>query len=179
LQIVLAEFGGKGERISRDGLRDGVTRRWGDEETFIEPARKSTHMKVIPIRKSIKSLDCFILSIFAFLICASGSIAQQEYINPIDADKYIGMEKTVCGTVASATYAIRSRGKPTFLNLDQPYPNQIFTVVIWGSDRNKFKNPPETFFRGKRICVTGIIESYRGKPQIVVRGPDQITVKSQ
>jgi micrococcal nuclease len=136
-------------------------------------------LEVMPMGKSIKSLAYFILLIFAFLICAFGSIAQQEYVNPIDAHKYIGMEKTVCGTVASATYAVRSRGRPTFLNLDQPHPNQIFTVVIWGSNRNKFKNPPETFFKGKRICVTGIIESYRGKPEIVVRGPDQIIVKSQ
>ena len=131
------------------------------------------------MRKSIKSLAYFVLYIFAFLVCASASIAQQEYINPIDAHKYIGTEKTVCGTVASATYAIRTKGRPTFLNLDQPYPNQIFTVLIWGSDRNKFKNPPETFFKGKRICVTGIIEDYRGKPEIIVRGPDQIIVKSQ
>jgi micrococcal nuclease len=133
----------------------------------------------MPMRKTIKSLAYFIFSIFIFLICARISIAQQEYINPIDAQKYIGMEKTVCGTVASANYAIRSKGRPTFLNLDQPYPNQIFTVVIWGSDRNNFKNPPETFFRGKTICVTGIIESYHGKPEMVVHSPDQITVKSQ
>ena len=131
------------------------------------------------MRRPIKSLAYFTVLIFAFLICASGSVAQREYVNPIDAHKFIGKEKTVCGITASATYAIRSRGKPTFLNLDQPYPNQIFTVVIWGSDREKFKNPPETFFRGKRICVTGIIETYRGKPQIVVRGPEQITVESQ
>jgi len=131
------------------------------------------------MRRPIKSLACFTVFIFAFLICASGSVAQREYVNPIDADKFIGMEKTVCGIVASATYAIRSRGKPTFLNLDQPYPDEIFTIVIWGSDRNKFKNPPEVFFKGKRVCVTGIIETYRGKPRIVVRGPDQITVKSQ
>jgi DNA/RNA endonuclease YhcR with UshA esterase domain len=137
------------------------------------------HLEVMAMRKSIRWLAYFIVLIFAFLICASDSIAQREYINAIDAHKYVGMEKTVCGTVASATYAIRSRGKPTFLNLDQPYPKQIFTVVIWGSDRNKFKNPPETFFRGKRICVTGIIGTYRGKPQIVVRGPDQITIESQ
>jgi hypothetical protein len=156
-----------------------VTRRWSDEEPLIEPARKVMHMKVMLMRESIKSLAYFIILFFAFLICASVSIAQQEYINPIDAHKYIGMEKTVCGTVASANYAIRTKGRPTFLNLDQPYPNQIFTVVIWGSDRNKFKNPPETFFRGKTICVTGIIEDYRGKPEIIVRGPDQITFKSQ
>jgi hypothetical protein len=131
--------------------------------------------EVMPTRKSIKSL----LLIFVVLLCASTSIAQQEYVNPIDAHKFIGMEKTVCGTVASATYAIRTKGRPTFLNLDQPYPKQIFTVLIWGSDRNKFKNPPETFLKGKRICVTGTIEDYRGKPEIIVRGPGQIIVKSQ
>ncbi len=131
------------------------------------------------MRNSIKSLACFVVFIFAFLIFASDSIAQREYVNPIDAHKFVGKEKTVCGIVASATYAIRSRGQPTFLNLDEPYPNQIFTVVIWGSDRKKFENFPETFLKGKRICVTGIIETYRGKPQIVIHGPDQIVVKSQ
>ena len=131
------------------------------------------------MRKSIKSIAHFVLLIFAFLIFASVSIAQQEYINPIDAPKYIGKEKTVCGTVASANYAIRTRGRPTFLNLDQPYPNQIFTIVIWGSDRSGFKDPPETFLRGKRICVTGIIENYHGKPEIIVRSPDQINLKPQ
>jgi DNA/RNA endonuclease YhcR with UshA esterase domain len=130
------------------------------------------------VRKSIKSLACSILLILAFVICASSSVAQREYVNAIDARKYVGMQKTVCGIVASATYAIRSRGKPTFLNLDQAYPDEIFTVVIWGSERNKFKNPPEIYFKGKRICVTGIIDTYRGKPQIVVHGPDQITIES-
>ena len=28
--VLLAKFGGKGERISRDGLGDGVIRGWGD-----------------------------------------------------------------------------------------------------------------------------------------------------
>ena len=141
--------------------------------------REVMDLEVMSIKKSIKSSAYFTLLIFAFLICASASIAQQEYVNPIDAHKYIGMEKTVCGMVASATYAVRTKGRPTFLNLDQPYPNQIFTVLIWGSDRNKFQNPPETSFRRKRICVTGIIEDFRGKPEIIVRSPDQIIVKPQ
>ena len=167
MEFTLGEFAWKGEPLEN-----------------IEPllpmgARKVMDLEVMPMGKSIKSLASFILLIFAFFVCASGSIAQQEYVNPIDAHKFIGMEKTVCGTVASATYAIRTKGRPSFLNLDQPYPKQIFTVLIWGSDRNKFKNPPETFFKGKRICVTGIIEDYRGKPEIIVRGPDQIIVKTQ
>jgi len=104
--------------------------------------------------------------------------AQENYITPEEAYKYIGETKTVCGTVASATYAVRSRGKPTFLNLNKPYPNHVFTIVIWGSDRGKFKNPPEVFFKGKEVCVTGLITTYRGKPQIEVSEPSQITAKS-
>ena len=129
--------------------------------------------------RSIKSFAFLIFLTFTLLIWASNAIAQQEYVSPIDAYKFIGVEKTVCGTVASATYAIRTKGRPTFLNLDQPYPKQIFTAVIWGSDRNKFQNPPESSFRGKRICVTGVIEEFRGKPEIIVRSPDQIILKPQ
>jgi DNA/RNA endonuclease YhcR with UshA esterase domain len=29
-------------------------------------------------------------------------------------------------------------------------------------------------FDGKRICVTGLIETYKGKPQIIARDPKQI-----
>jgi hypothetical protein len=79
--------------------------------------------------------------------------------------------------VASANYARRTKGQPTFLNLDQPYPNQIFTVVIWGSDGKNFSNSPETFYKGKTICVTGEIKSYKGKPEIIVQHPSQITIR--
>jgi DNA/RNA endonuclease YhcR with UshA esterase domain len=29
-------------------------------------------------------------------------------------------------------------------------------------------------YRMKEICVTGMVESYRGKPEIIVHGPGQI-----
>jgi hypothetical protein len=32
--LMLTEFGGKGDGISRDGLGDGVTRRWSDGENY-------------------------------------------------------------------------------------------------------------------------------------------------
>jgi DNA/RNA endonuclease YhcR with UshA esterase domain len=91
------------------------------------------------------------------------------------ARDHIGEHATVCGTVASARYASSSRGQPTFLNLDKPYPEQLFTVIIWGQNRAKF-GAPETDLRGKRICVSGLIESYRGVPEIEARQPSQITV---
>jgi len=124
-----------------------------------------------------KHLTCLIVLILIKLLFLSNLFAQ-GFITPSEADKYIGQTKTVCGKVASATYAARSKGSPTFLNLDKPYPNHIFTVVIWGSERNKFKSPPEILFKNERICVTGQIETYRGKPQIIVHDPSQIVIKN-
>jgi micrococcal nuclease len=97
-------------------------------------------------------------------------------LSPSEAPSHIGEEGTICGVVASSTFAARSRRQPTFLNLDKPYPNHIFTVVIWGADRARFSPPPEVAYRNKRICVTGLIKEYRGLPEVIVTSPTQITV---
>src|SRR5215831_11053607 len=111
----------------------------------------------------------------AFLLALHIGIAAQERISPTDAAKYVGKNATVCGQVASSNYSSRSRRRPTFLNLDRPYPNHIFTALIWGEDRDKFSTSPDTAYNGKRICVTGTISSYQGQPQLVVRNPSQIS----
>lgn len=105
-----------------------------------------------------------------------GNGAPGAWIPAAEAAAHEGERGTVCGEVASTRYADRSNGEPTFLNLDRPYPNQVFTALIWGDDRPRFEEPPERHFRGRRICVTGKIGSYRGVPQIVVRRPDQIEI---
>lgn len=112
----------------------------------------------------------WMLSAIALL---SSPVAAQRKLSATEAKDHVGETATVCGTVASTRYAATTRGQPTFLNVDKPYPNQIFTVVIWGSNRGKFGSP-ETEFRGKRICVTGEIREYRGKPEIVADYPKQI-----
>jgi DNA/RNA endonuclease YhcR with UshA esterase domain len=104
---------------------------------------------------------------FGCISCAAQTIAATQ------AKDHVGEKATVCGQVASTHYAARSRGNPTFINLDQPYPNQIFTVLIWGSDRPKFGAPEQTY-SGKAICVTGTITMYRGSPEIIAHEPSQI-----
>jgi hypothetical protein len=44
---------------------------------------------------------------------------------------HAGETATVCGTVTGVHYAASSKGMPTFINFDKPYPNQDFTVMIW------------------------------------------------
>ena len=93
-----------------------------------------------------------------------------------EASQYVGSQKSVKGPVASTTYASKTKGQPTFLNLGQPYPNHKFTVLIWGSNRSNFPGDPEQTYRGRTICVTGLIETYQGKPQIEATTPSQIVI---
>lgn len=85
----------------------------------------------------------------------------------------IGKTVTVCGIIESARYLKGSGREPTFLNFAGTYPKHPFTVVIWGKIRPQFDYAPETL-EGQSICVRGLIETYRSKPQIVVDSPKQI-----
>lgn len=123
----------------------------------------------------MKCLRLFILSILFTVISLSAS-AQTKTITAADAKNHIGESATVCGKVVSSRYADRSKGEPTFLNLDEPYPKQIFTIVIWGDDRSKF-GEPENKYTDKRICATGKITSYRGSPEVVATDPKEIEIQ--
>ena len=94
-------------------------------------------------------------------------------LTAVQAKHHVGETATVCGVVANATFAARSKGLPTFLNLEKPYPEHIFTALIWGSERSQLGQPENTY-KGKRICVTGTIKAYRGVPEIVVTDPGQL-----
>ncbi len=111
-----------------------------------------------------------------FTIISLSTSAQTKKITAAEAKNHTGERTTVCGKVVSARYADRSKSQPTFLNLDEPFPKQIFTIVIWGDDRSKF-GEPEDKYSDKRICVTGKITSYRGGPEIVATDPKEIEIQ--
>jgi len=112
---------------------------------------------------------------FCFLTIPSVR-AQTKKITASEAKDHVGDRATVCGKVASTHYAKSSKGEPTFLNLDEPYPKEIFTILIWGSDRGKF-GTPESEYKGLRVCVTGKITTYRGVPEIVAGEREQIEIQ--
>lgn len=95
-------------------------------------------------------------------------------LRPEDTPSHIGETATVCGVIASAKFEANARLQPTLLDLGKAYPHAVFTAVIYGDNRSKF-GTPETSLRGKRICVTGQISDYRGKPEMVLTDPSQLT----
>lgn len=119
-----------------------------------------------------------VLGLVSLLLLLTPAVAsaQPRHITAAEAKDHVGEKATVCGRVVDSHFANRSRGQPTFLNLDERYPNQIFTIVIWGSDKDKFGDPEATY-RNKNVCVTGLIKSYRGVPEIAAEQPSQIEIE--
>jgi len=112
-------------------------------------------------------------------ISAQESAETSELIPAITSDEainYVGKKATVCGVVVEAVYLSHSQRKLTFLNFDQPHPDQAFDVVIEEADRAKFTQAPEDSYKGKKICVTGLVNEFKGKAQMNVTDPGQIAV---
>ncbi len=113
-----------------------------------------------------------ISSVLFLLVSIVPLSAGAATLTTADAKNHIGEQATVCGKVASERTATNSRGEPTFINLDSAYPNQIFTVLVWGEDRRNVGELPRD---GSRICASGMIQDYRGVPEIVVRSSGQLS----
>jgi DNA/RNA endonuclease YhcR with UshA esterase domain len=94
-----------------------------------------------------------------------------QSISAADAKNHVGEKATVCGKVADERTVTSSSEEPTFINLDAPYPHQIFTLVVWREDKLAVGKLPE---QGSRVCITGLIEKYRGVPEIKLWSRSQL-----
>ncbi len=98
-----------------------------------------------------------------------------DTLDPAEAGSHVGEETTVCGEVTGAKFSGHRKRKPTFIDFGPPHPNQLFTALIWGENRDKFDYAPASLL-GKTVCVFGKITEYKGKAEIKVSDPTQIRV---
>lgn len=131
--------------------------------------------KTIPYLLPVIALILIVGLILSRVVNTDSLPADPEVtITAFEAEDYIGTYAEVCGVVASADYLSNVSGQPTFLNLDEPFPDHIFTAIIFGENRNRFQFLPEQEYMNQNICVTGTIRLHERVPQIVVSDPDQI-----
>jgi hypothetical protein len=119
-------------------------------------------------------LTPLLLPLLAALSGLAAATAGAAEIGLDAAAKHVGESATVCGVVESARYAERSPSQPTFLNLGRAYPNQLFTVVIFGVDRVKFGTPESALLK-KRVCATGVVKLFQGRPEMNLSDPAKLT----
>lgn len=89
---------------------------------------------------------------------------------------YVGKTITVCSKVQS-TFVTKGDKKTTYINFGKPYPNNTFTAVIFSNDSANFKYIPSKYLKEKNVCITGKVELYKGKPQIIMKKEEQIKIE--
>jgi endonuclease G, mitochondrial len=97
----------------------------------------------------------------------------KNHFNTVQAKLYMdkNQEVTICGTVVGAR---RSKAGNILLNLDKPFPDQIFTVFIKEEDIIHFGYDPETAWKGKVIAARGKVIDLGGTPAMYVSKEDEL-----
>ena len=113
----------------------------------------------------------YILIIFLSFI-GLYSTAQKD-IEIEDASHYANDSVRICSKIYGGKYLENVKGSPTFLDVGGIYPQAPLTLVIWGNVRKQFHRALELLYN-KQVCIYGVIQMYKGKPQIVITNEYQI-----
>ena len=108
----------------------------------------------------------------AAILFASLNAFSQAKITAKEASKHLNEKVMVCDQVYGGKYL--DHANLTLIDVGGSHPNELLTVVIKGDDRKKFTSAPEELFKGKKVCITGQLIDYKGKPEIIVSGPDEL-----
>src|SRR5437899_5208864 len=98
--------------------------------------------------------------------------AQTSNYAAVEAGKHVSETATVTDRVDG----VHQSGKGNiFLNMGGKYPNQAFTAFVPSASAAQFSNAQQ--YEGRTVSVSGKIALYKGKPEIIVNSPSQISVK--
>ena len=121
-------------------------------------------MKIIP------SVLLITLTFAIKLPAADTNAPAAVKIGALEATNYYDQTVIVTGKVAQVTI----RPTITYINLDKPYPDSPFAVVIFHGKSSFFGNA--NALKGKSIEVKGKIKNYHDKPEMSLDSTNQLTV---
>jgi len=103
----------------------------------------------------------------------------QDTITTAKVKDYMDKEVCVVGKVVS--FKLASEGKNTnYINIDKPYPESIFTVVISNNYLEKLNIKIEEL-KDKNIYIKGKITTYKNDPKQIpqIYNPISIAIKKE
>ena len=107
------------------------------------------------------------------LLLAIAVPASAGTVAPRDAGGYVGQTVTVEGTVNQVVTDPSSRA--TFLDFGAAYPDMDFTAVIFPDYAHQFQGVGG--LNGRLVDVSGVVQLYRGRQEIILNSPDQLQSK--
>ncbi|RFZ81131.1 hypothetical protein DYU05_20440 [Mucilaginibacter terrenus] len=108
-----------------------------------------------------------ILYTIIILAGLAGRASAQNSFNAEEFQANLGKTKTLCDVVSSIKIFSDTL---TLINMGGDYPRQKYTIAVKG---NKIVLDWANL-TGKQMCVTGVLEMHKGRPEIVAAQPGQI-----
>ncbi len=99
-------------------------------------------------------------------------IEKEGTIDYTEADNFVGEYKIVKGKVDNVYYSKKS--DTTFINFCSSYKTCPFCAVVFSSDKSKFGKLSN--YKGETVEITGLIKSYQGRPEIILKNSSQIKI---
>jgi hypothetical protein len=112
-------------------------------------------------------------------LAASLAITLPEFaadISPNLAANHIGQTVTVCGVVSQVFVTKQNN---VFLNFGGVYPHHLFSAVVGKRRSPQMLADGAQWLKdleGKDVAVTGEIQIYAGKPEIVIRSRENLRI---
>lgn len=97
-----------------------------------------------------------------------------QVLSVFEAKYNLGEVAMVYGRVYATWYNEETNDYLLFFGGDFPY--QQFTVVIPGHIAHRYSWRPAQYFLGEHITVTGLITTFDGSPEIVVKNKSQLSI---
>jgi DNA/RNA endonuclease YhcR with UshA esterase domain len=116
------------------------------------------------MKKNLLAGACLVISTISF---------GQTKISIDSVSRYAGQKVTVCSEV----FGVKTNEKVTYINLGAAYPKSPLTIVIFAKDLANFPEVPAKLYGNQPVCITGTIKEYKGKYEVVVTKPEEITVQ--
>lgn len=113
----------------------------------------------------------------AMLIYSAQVYAAEPKIEAFKAPFHVGQSVMACGKLAEVKHFPNRH----YLNLDQKYPKQSLTVLVWNKDYRWFE---ERFgkidsFVDRRFCARGTVKDYKGSLQIQIANPQYLRLMNK
>ncbi len=99
----------------------------------------------------------------------NGSSQPYPVTDLAQAGHLIGKQVSVKGKV----FGFKALRSMTLVDLGAPHPNELLTVVLKGDARDNYA---PVLLKGKIVSVSGVVQNYHGKPEIVVTDSKYLSV---
>jgi DNA/RNA endonuclease YhcR with UshA esterase domain len=109
----------------------------------------------------------------ALAVSAAVAPAQAQTIGPADTKAHVGQPVTVEAAITDVHVAAKSGA--TFIDMGGEFPDNNFVAVIFPDDAAKFPNA--SALEGKTVTITGTVQMYQGKPEIILKSASQLKAK--